>query len=1246
MIGTDLGPYRIVSELGRGGMGRVWLAEVVRSSAGLDPGDRVALKVLHPHLLETEGFFKRFLLEAEIGKSVRHENLVRTLDVDALLHEGSQVNFLVMEYVEGQTLRNLLDELGRVPEELCRHVAKEAASALAAIHEAGVVHRDLKPDNVLVTKDHEVKIMDLGVARLVDEAIRLSQTGAFLGSLHYAAPEQFRGGGDSVDARADLYSLGLVLYELAAGENPYDHADYQVVLRRALNEEPARLGDLNPQVSPFFEEVVHTLLAKDPEQRFGAAAELLRVLEEGERSEWWTSRASEIRARTRRPLRRVRVPRETEVYGREDELAGLRALYEKAKAADGQVVLIEGEAGIGKTRLVDELVAGLRADGEDLNFLFGSYPPCGAATAAGAWSTAYREQFGEDALEETLADYLQRTPVLVPAFAALLRGGAPPEGAPPLSGDSLQTVFVHATRALAEERPTIVLIDDLHFAPEGGRSLFTSLALSLAGHRVMLIGTSRRGLPETWIGELDRLEHVMRLPLDRLGPKDLAKLLVEAFRSVRLAEELTFQIATKSDGNPFFVFEIIQGLREENLVTRREDGTWETAQRIREIQIPSSVRELIRARVAELDDDERDLLEVASCCGYEFDPSLVARATGAPVLPTLKRFAHIEYEHRLIRSAGRRYRFDHHQVQEALHGGLFDQLREQYHAALGDALESRERRAGGRAGEPDAAESVELCEHFFKGASPERALPYLERALDHLEEGYLHDAAVELADRALEAPGLFEGEERVALLLRKEKRLNQLGRREAQRATLDEALSIAGETAPLLARLGRLLQDLAEREESDAVLRRAIELAVESGDERVEARARRSLGHNLRAQGRVEEGLREYERTMEIARSLGDEREEAYAAGSLGLAMNDLGRYEESLEWQRKDLEMARRHEDRQSEAMCLGNIGNVLEHLGRLEEARDHQERSLTISCETGYRRAECIASFSLANILHSLGDGNQALALYERCLALAEEIDYRLALSAAPGNIALIHRGEGRLAEAIAHSTRQLDSAREIGYRQGEAIALLNLGSLSGLLGDTAKAREMALDAVEITRDIGFRRVESYALDSLASACEQEGELDAAREHHAEAIALRRDMKYAIGLAISLASLGRLEARAGRDAEARPSLEEARTLAADHDAREPLVLATCYLATLSGGDAAAAQRCWEAHGSRLDHLARMEARFALWRATGDSGHLEEAHRLLEHLVEHAPEDCRETVIANVPLHRDITAAWEETWE
>src|SRR5207244_5720869 len=138
-------------------------------------------------------------------------------------------------------------------------------------------------------------------------------------------------------------------------------------------------------------------------------------------------------------------------YGRDAELAKLCALFDQAKAGEGRVVLIEGEAGIGKSRLVDEFVGLLQREGEDVNFLFGSYPPGGAATASGAFSTAYREQFGEDGS----ANYLTQTPILVPAFDALLRGETTPPGVEPLTKDSLQTVFVHATRSLAAERPTI-----------------------------------------------------------------------------------------------------------------------------------------------------------------------------------------------------------------------------------------------------------------------------------------------------------------------------------------------------------------------------------------------------------------------------------------------------------------------------------------------------------------------------------------------------------------------------------------------------------------------------------------------------------------------------------------------------------------------------------------------------------------------------------------------------------------------
>ena len=185
-------------------------------------GDNVdAGQRLHPHLSDSPGFFKRFRREVEVGRRVRHANVVRTLDADEIEIDGGRHRFIVMEHVEGRTLRALLEELGVVPEGLCRHVGREVAQGLAAIHVAGAVHRDVKPENVLITGLHAVKVMDLGVARLADEQMRLSGTGAFVGSVLYAEPEQFSSSAQ-VDGRADLHALGLVLYELATGRHPFE----------------------------------------------------------------------------------------------------------------------------------------------------------------------------------------------------------------------------------------------------------------------------------------------------------------------------------------------------------------------------------------------------------------------------------------------------------------------------------------------------------------------------------------------------------------------------------------------------------------------------------------------------------------------------------------------------------------------------------------------------------------------------------------------------------------------------------------------------------------------------------------------------------------------------------------------------------------------------------------------------------------------------------------------------------------
>jgi len=405
----ELGPYHLLEEIGSGGMARVHLAEDGK-------GNRVALKVVHTHLAEDAGFYRRFRREGELGRRIRHRNVVSTLDAGRAEEAGKPALYLALEYVEGQTLRGLLEELERIPEELCRHIGREVARGLAAIHEAGAIHRDLKPENILITPDHVVKVSDLGVARLVHESLGSTEPGVFAGTVLYAAPEQFQG---AYDARADLYALGIVLYEIATGVHPFGGDDPVRIMGRHLNEEPRAAGELNPQLSAFYEELVKTLLAKDPGKRIETAAGVAMLLEEGEASAWWKERAKAIREATHRPLRRPRIPRETALIGREEEIARLRAAYERAKAGDGQVVLVEGEAGIGKTRVCDEFVAGLAAEGEEIHYLFGSYLPGEAATASGAFSTAYREQVGTDS---AVAHYLRDVPLLAPAFAALLRG--------------------------------------------------------------------------------------------------------------------------------------------------------------------------------------------------------------------------------------------------------------------------------------------------------------------------------------------------------------------------------------------------------------------------------------------------------------------------------------------------------------------------------------------------------------------------------------------------------------------------------------------------------------------------------------------------------------------------------------------------------------------------------------------------------------------------------------------------------
>ncbi len=1187
-------------------MGRVYLARAEERAAGLEPGTRVALKVIHPHLLDTAGFFKRFLREAEIGRSVEHANVVRCYDCDAVLVGDVQQNFLVMEYVEGQTLRALLEDLGRVPEELCRHIGHEVARGLQAIHEVGVVHRDLKPDNVLITNEHVVKVMDLGVARLQDEAIRLSRTGAFVGSLEYASPEQLGADGGSVDRRADLHALGVILYELATGVNPFRADSMHAVLRGVLEVVPRPLGEVNPQITPFLEEVVRTLLAKERHQRFNSAADVARVLESGEKSTWWTGRAQVLRAEAKRPLRRVRIPRATALCGRDSEVARLSELYAQAKAGNGQVVLIDGEAGIGKTRLVDEFVGRLQQSGEDVNFLFGAYPPGGAATAMGAFTTAYRQHFGTEGLEDTLRAYLKITPRLVPAFGALLKGESTPSEGLSLTKDSLQTVFVHATRALSEERPTIVLIDDLHFAPQTGRALFASLALAVPEHRILLIGTMRRGMPEDWIANVERQEHAHRLSLARLGPKDLVQLLEEAFQSEDLAHQLCGKIAVKSDGNPFFAFEIIRGLREERLIERRPDGRWVTTSTIRDIQVPSAVLDLIQVRLGDIDEGEKDLLDVAACCGYAFDPLVVGEALGLERIPSLKRLARLETRRRLVRSVGDRFVFDHHPIQEALYDALPAPLAREYHTRIALVLEERANAAHRDPRELPGETCVEICDHRLRGARGTETDRYIDCALDHLERSYLHDRSAALAKRALDIPGLLTGARRVEVLLRVAGTLEGLGRREEERAVVTEAVAVA--------------ETLADRT--------------------LEARAHRQLGHSLERAYENEAALVELETALALAREAGAQRVVGAAHTCLGHVCHILERWDDAEAHHEQQRKLARELGDARTEAGATLNLGFLRGNRGRPEEARPYFESALALAEASGDRQIEAVASGNLGAVASMQGLCDEACRRFDAAVEILQEIGDRGGEALARANRGIVALGLGRYAEAMRFFERSLETAREIGNRQLEAEATLRLASVLRNLGRAAEARLHYERCLATSRQIGDRRNEARALVELAALLQNLDARVEAADHLSLGLALARELEHEKVIAQALLlEASRAEAEGG-DEDARSFLAEAleRARAADESSLE--ALSACRIAVCSPDAVPAALDALKRAGGCVDHETRLEAHFLLWKATGESGFLTAAKEALDRAAEHAPVAYRTSLIEQVPLHREITGA------
>jgi tetratricopeptide (TPR) repeat protein len=1153
--GLRLGDFSLGAELGRGGMGAVHRARAEVDGPAGPRGSALAVKVFHAHLAEQPQAYERFKREAEVGMRIRHPNVVQTFALGSQDVDGTPVHYIAMELIEGQTLAGLLQELGTVPETLRAQIADQVLAALDAVHRAGIVHRDVKPENIVITPDYRVLLMDLGIARLRERGHTLTEVGSFVGSLAYAAPEQFMGE-DDLGPAADLYAFGLVLFELATGRGPFTLTDLPALVTAKVQGALPSPHTLNPDVDAFWSEVILTAARARPEERFASAEAMRSVLREGEASAWWRERRAHVASAAVEPaLRRLRVEREAPLVGRKQALDALVAALRLARK-EGRVLLVTGASGVGKSRLIVELLERVGSDG-DVRFAAGrcvgsggrSHQPFVEALGDLLLPAGIAPSERRAALERRLRALLSDTPGVVAPFAEFLLGGVHAALENALPKDALLAATARVVERLAAEHPLVLVIEDLHVAGAETVELFQYLARCVPGHRVLLLGALceddlEDGAPAQALvgaGVQGTPERLALGPLDESAVEDLVRSVVHVERTVR---SLARPLHDRGDGNPFLVLEMLGLLRTEGVLVAHPEGLV-LARPLEGLAVPASLREVVGLRLGRLDEEARETLEAAAVLGFEFEAPLLAAVLGQNRISLLKRLAVLERRNRLVVGFGKSsFRFASRRLFETVYRGINGPLRSEYHALVADTL--REGLGEGGLAAADPATSYELLRHLLEAERALEALPVLERALEYVAARFHASFAAPFLERVAAAFERATPAARVSIAMRLWSAYERLGSRSDQLRVLDMASTLATrvDDAALRSRIhvhrAGSFWYAGDYAQADTEARAGLELARAAGDRRLEATSLHTLGAVAFRRGEPEVAATELREALRIRRETGDRRGEASTLQALALVMPGTGHEADVLPTMEQALAIWREVGERRGESAVLMNIGTRLVDLARFDEGMPYLERAIAGHRETGALPSEALALANLGHAYEVVGRFDAARDAWRRALGLFVDLGDPHGEAAVRTMLGTALGAEGHHTEA----REQLESAVALAWKRGAkakvSAAHRELGSLLHRMGQKDEGWEHLERALTLEREARNVSSRMATLGAMGYAALADGRPERAAGYLAEALPdARRSTGAAAGLI--LARLARARRALGQDAEAQELAKEA---------------------------------------------------------------------------------------------------------
>ena len=743
--GQQVGAYEVRALLGRGGMGEVYLARDPRL------GRDLALKVLPTHQIDDDAAVERFTREARTASALNHPNVVTIYEIG----EADCGRFIAMELVEGQTLRALIDR--RPPLEQLAQIGAQAARALSVAHAAGIVHRDVKPENVMVRRDGFVKVLDFGLARLFtasggrSTAIGVTRAGTAVGTLRYMSPEQAYA--EPVDSATDVFSLGVMLYELGTGEHPFPASSDVALVSAMLTAPTPSASRSNPALPAAFDALVSAMLEKDPRHRPSASdveAMLLAIARD------MSGRPAALEAQS--------VERHT--VGRERERTALRDAWESAARGRGVLISVSGEPGIGKTTLVEELLSELAVNpraprvgrGRCSERLAGTDAYLPILEALDGLLRGHGGEIAASAMKRHAPTwYLQVAPTAIENSSegrALVNVQAS-------SQERMKRELSSFIEEVCRVSPLVLFFDDLHWSDLSTIDVLAYIATRLSTTRLLILATVRPAellMNKHPFAQL-KLDLQARglcreIRLDFLSAKEVAEFVDREFPGHALPPEFAMMIHAKTEGSPLFMVDLLRYLRTEGTVSNA-DGTWRLSAPLSGVaqSLPESIRGMIQRKIEQISEPDRKLLAAASVQGHEFDTAIVAKLVRLDPADIEERLESLEHVYGFVRRSEEhelpdgafsvRYRFVHVLYQNALFAILTPSRRASFSALAAEALLA----AYGNAA---AQVAVDLAQLFEAARDTSRAVDYLAIAADAAVRVFANQEAVVLARRGLE----------------------------------------------------------------------------------------------------------------------------------------------------------------------------------------------------------------------------------------------------------------------------------------------------------------------------------------------------------------------------------------------------------------------------------------------------------------------------------------------------------------